>query len=124
AEDGIRDKLVTGVQTCALPIYSSERDLLRCDVQPVPHVNRADRDEERCEAAFVIVFGGEPRTFRIAEVRRVAPRRHGDAPFRRFARLLQELMVLKLTVADGKIVEMEAIADRDRLRQLDLAALG
>src|SRR2546425_8566014 len=23
AEDGIRDKLVTGVQTCALPIYSS-----------------------------------------------------------------------------------------------------
>src|SRR5687767_15756448 len=25
AEDGIRDKLVTGVQTCALPIYSSTR---------------------------------------------------------------------------------------------------
>src|SRR5205823_7015234 len=25
AEDGIRDKLVTGVQTCALPIYSSSR---------------------------------------------------------------------------------------------------
>jgi hypothetical protein len=34
------------------------------------------------------------------------------------------LMVLKFTVADGKIVEMEAIADRDRLRQLDLAVLG
>jgi hypothetical protein len=30
-------------------------------------------------------------------------------------------MVLKFTVADGKIVEMEAIADRVRLRQLDLA---
>src|SRR5205823_9868623 len=27
AEDGIRDKLVTGVQTCALPIF--ERDLRR-----------------------------------------------------------------------------------------------
>src|SRR2546425_12251613 len=25
AEDGIRDKLVTGVQTCALPIYARER---------------------------------------------------------------------------------------------------
>jgi len=33
------------------------------------------------------------------------------------------LMVLKFTV-DGKIVEMEAIADRDRLRQLDLAVLS
>src|SRR2546423_3554251 len=26
AEDGIRDKLVTGVQTCALPIYGHMRD--------------------------------------------------------------------------------------------------
>src|SRR5258708_27245380 len=26
AEDGIRDDLVTGVQTCALPIYSLARD--------------------------------------------------------------------------------------------------
>src|SRR5438876_1193351 len=34
------------------------------------------------------------------------------------------LMVLKFTVAAGKIVEMEAIADRDRLRQIDLAVLG
>jgi len=34
------------------------------------------------------------------------------------------LMVLKFTVADGKIIEMEAIGDRDRLRQLDLAVLG
>jgi RNA polymerase sigma-70 factor (ECF subfamily) len=33
------------------------------------------------------------------------------------------LMILKFTVANGKIVEMEAIADRDRLRQLDLAVL-
>src|SRR5205823_11567220 len=27
AEDGIRDKLVTGVQTCALPIYCYRHDL-------------------------------------------------------------------------------------------------
>jgi RNA polymerase sigma factor (sigma-70 family) len=33
------------------------------------------------------------------------------------------LMILKFTVADGRIVEMEAIADRERLRQLDLAVL-
>jgi hypothetical protein len=29
----------------------SKRDLLGRDVQPVPHVDRADRDEERREAA-------------------------------------------------------------------------
>src|SRR2546425_10833530 len=28
AEDGIRDKLVTGVQTCALPIYRSRRAIV------------------------------------------------------------------------------------------------
>src|SRR6266404_8773481 len=28
AEDGIRDKLVTGVQTCALPIYAVDRNAL------------------------------------------------------------------------------------------------
>jgi RNA polymerase sigma factor (sigma-70 family) len=33
------------------------------------------------------------------------------------------LMVVKFRVADGKIVDMEAIGDRDRLRQLDLAVL-
>jgi RNA polymerase sigma-70 factor (ECF subfamily) len=33
------------------------------------------------------------------------------------------LMVLKFTISDGKITEMEAIGDRDRLRQLDLAVI-
>src|SRR5205823_10312924 len=28
AEDGIRDKLVTGVQTCALPIYMDRQSIL------------------------------------------------------------------------------------------------
>src|SRR5205823_8730656 len=36
AEDGIRDKLVTGVQTCALPIFSMQ-----------PHYNLLNREEER-----------------------------------------------------------------------------
>ena len=29
AEDGIRDKLVTGVQTCALPIYQTPHAFIR-----------------------------------------------------------------------------------------------
>src|SRR5207247_7764454 len=43
AEDGIRDPLVTGVQTCALPIYA-HRDLatlLQCD-QRRPEPDAAD----------------------------------------------------------------------------------
>src|SRR5205823_9752335 len=36
AEDGIRDKLVTGVQTCALPISGRERGRpMRCYVQDI-----------------------------------------------------------------------------------------
>lgn len=34
------------------------------------------------------------------------------------------LLVLKFTVAHGKIVEMEAIGDRTRLRQLDLTVIA
>src|SRR5205823_11123347 len=41
AEDGIRDKLVTGVQTCALPIYSRTRRFL---------LNRAVLDEALSKA--------------------------------------------------------------------------
>src|SRR2546425_7261193 len=40
AEDGIRDKLVTGVQTCALPIYR---------VRPRPVVGIAERPVQRVE---------------------------------------------------------------------------
>src|SRR6266545_5108343 len=34
AEDGIRDKLVTGVQTCALPICPCGAPTGRCDLRP------------------------------------------------------------------------------------------
>src|SRR5207248_8876018 len=41
AEDGIRDRTVTGVQTCALPIYVGEQSLrrphLRCDLDRLRH---------------------------------------------------------------------------------------
>src|SRR2546425_6738579 len=50
AEDGIRDKLVTGVQTCALPIYLLPRDRGHAVAEPA---------EQR--------QGLEPRPRRIAE---------------------------------------------------------
>ena len=36
AEDGIRDRLVTGVQTCALPIWKQNQGLERECVPPSP----------------------------------------------------------------------------------------
>src|SRR5438552_18951789 len=53
AEDGIRDDLVTGVQTCALPIYRERRALLhrqpRADVRRhrAERRRRGGRSEER-----------------------------------------------------------------------------
>src|ERR1041384_6377611 len=46
AEDGIRDKLVTGVQTCALPIWPLRRQERAHLVDALPHPDRrrlADR---------------------------------------------------------------------------------
>src|SRR3989441_5842757 len=53
AEDGIRDKLVTGVQTCALPIYVVERHVLR--------LGRVDRRAEPGVAVGVAaaLLGGD-----------------------------------------------------------------
>src|SRR3989441_12991910 len=36
AEDGIRDKLVTGVQTCALPIYLEEVEVIQTQARASP----------------------------------------------------------------------------------------
>src|SRR5258708_20669282 len=36
AEDGIRDDLVTGVQTCALPIYSFHPETTSAQYHPAP----------------------------------------------------------------------------------------
>src|SRR5205823_8221586 len=56
AEDGIRDKLVTGVQTCALPIYTDRAHRLARPGEPArllvrPATGRmgaaAERSEER-----------------------------------------------------------------------------
>src|SRR2546425_9133156 len=48
AEDGIRDKLVTGVQTCALPISVKSRDPRNVFRNKRPNVSRArggDREQ-------------------------------------------------------------------------------
>src|SRR5207244_6731215 len=55
AEDGIRDDLVTGVQTCALPIWAERCSLLLCSnnelrsARPITTVQPGDRrrSEER-----------------------------------------------------------------------------
>src|SRR2546425_5194610 len=44
AEDGIRDKLVTGVQTCALPIYSVEE--FAADLEDLDVAIRPPRTEQ------------------------------------------------------------------------------
>src|SRR5205823_996560 len=43
AEDGIRDKLVTGVQTCALPILIRSRPELADEIMPPGMVSRAQQ---------------------------------------------------------------------------------
>src|SRR2546421_12402593 len=59
AEDGIRDLIVTGVQTCALPIYTSElqsqaedgiRDLIVTGVQTCRSEER--RVEKECRSRW------------------------------------------------------------------------
>ena len=52
AEDGIRGFGVTGVQTCALPIYSSDNDIRKrgCDrtpAYPLRRIGPKSRSEER-----------------------------------------------------------------------------
>src|SRR5206468_4747055 len=50
AEDGIRDLIVTGVQTCALPIYSSIPCWRRVEAAPRPgHVTQSARRQHGIE---------------------------------------------------------------------------
>src|SRR5256885_6925405 len=57
AEDGIRDYKVTGVQTCALPIY------------PTAHHLAEQRLSERLEAGVLAILAGEGRLAQLAELR-------------------------------------------------------
>src|SRR2546425_9132115 len=58
AEDGIRDKLVTGVQTCALPIYSLDERALQ---QPLWFTNAATAADDVALIAFTSGTTGKPK---------------------------------------------------------------
>src|SRR5699024_11822730 len=51
AEDGIRDRNVTGVQTCALPISSAEAKLGQYE-QAIEQMKRAEDQHREQEAAY------------------------------------------------------------------------
>src|SRR5215204_1205167 len=56
AEDGIRAHCVTGVQTCALPIYRGEAGARRHDVAGAPLVERKDALQDLRLAAVELTF--------------------------------------------------------------------
>src|SRR5690348_17764125 len=79
AEDGIRDGRVTGVQTCALPIFNvylddwvglGHRRLSIIDTSAIAHQPMWDENERYC-----IVFNGE--IFNYRELKRSEERRVG-----------------------------------------------
>src|SRR2546425_5685545 len=77
AEDGIRDKLVTGVQTCALPIFAKETSWI-ADKRHLRHGQRGGvhlvrTDGDRTGRAEVVLL----RTQSLDLVRRSEERRVG-----------------------------------------------
>src|SRR2546425_6249180 len=71
AEDGIRDKLVTGVQTCALPIWHGPRNT--CD--GISHTSNVGPPSSR-KAPSWRTGNGHGR--RDSEVRAASPRLHPE----------------------------------------------
>ena len=53
AEDGIRDDLVTGVQTCALPIYSYQRMITK-DITEDYQINNQYHDYDNIISAQTV----------------------------------------------------------------------
>src|SRR5438874_5197620 len=73
AEDGIRDLYVTGVQTCALPIF--DRD----PRSPLRTVARDNLDKQRvCAARPLLVDGGGPNKIAVDDPGRVGLQGGGD----------------------------------------------
>src|SRR5690606_39915695 len=82
AEDGIRDFHVTGVQTCALPIYNTQQNSLFVDYEgnlELGHIdssdNLADRCVRRCECQSPVSHF--PARFSSMEQTRRERRTHG-----------------------------------------------
>src|SRR5206468_6900862 len=62
AEDGIRDLIVTGVQTCALPIWAPEKQRVCIDVgltHPIAWIRRIDVAPIAVVAARLVGIGDE-----------------------------------------------------------------
>src|SRR5205823_10811581 len=79
AEDGIRDKLVTGVQTCALPIYMEDADLsLRAQLLGLDVLCAGDAEVEHDYA-----LGMSPQKLYFLERNRSEERRVGKECRRR-----------------------------------------
>src|SRR2546425_7637363 len=81
AEDGIRDKLVTGVQTCALPIskFGSAAKPLACRVYPFMLVPAGDhwRIGLRFACPEAAAGRGRPLGQHIGEIGRASCRERG-----------------------------------------------
>src|SRR5205823_9555208 len=90
AEDGIRDKLVTGVQTCALPISWLRHLATRTTCHRSASVKRSKNVRRRATANFSASESSEPpsRASRsvIAEAKRSEERRVGKECRCRWAR--------------------------------------
>src|SRR5205823_11537577 len=79
AEDGIRDKLVTGVQTCALPISAGSNGRLPTCPTPAPSANGGPRGREPSGRSACLSRGGSRRKTRThaPRARRSEERRVG-----------------------------------------------
>src|SRR5205823_8945232 len=73
AEDGIRDKLVTGVQTCALPISPISLGARRTRSQALKQVIRASRRQRslRSRSSLYLPFFARRKNESRSEERRV-----------------------------------------------------
>src|SRR5256885_3107819 len=73
AEDGIRDYKVTGVQTCALPIYErrggSDTARSQCATQQLPRAGEAGRDgaNRTAERGGQLLGGARSEERRVGE---------------------------------------------------------
>src|SRR5437867_9701900 len=74
AEDGIRDRTVTGVQTCTLPIYAS---ILACGLRAWAEPMACDQDSDHREAGRVGGAGFFPELHQWSDDMRSEERRVG-----------------------------------------------
>src|SRR5206468_9420331 len=82
AEDGIRDLIVTGVQTCALPISFRVRELLarvKAHIRSAQELARA-RDEAQSRAAIVDILHEVTDSLKRSEERRVGKECRSGGP--------------------------------------------